>query len=246
MLLLALISAAGAAHLAWAPVARSTRPRRDLTPPTWLAARSGAPALRTRVILGGIIGLATVLLGESLGVLPALLLGAGVAAAVVVLLGRIEPSSAQKAREQRILDLPHALELLAGCLASGLPLRRAVREVSAAMTGPIGDDLRLVIGQVDIGVDERQAWLTLEDSPGWTGIARDIARAAESGSGLRLTLDRHAVRARKVAHTHRQARARTVGVRSVLPLMVCFLPAFVLIGIVPTVGSMIVRFMGNG
>lgn len=245
MLLLALICAAGAAHLAWAPVARSTRPRRELTLPPWLAARPGALPLRTRLVLGAVTGLAAFLLGESVGVLTALLLGVGVVAAVVVVLGRIEPSSAQQARERRIVDLPHTLELLAGCLASGLPLRRAVREVGAAMTGPVGDDLRLVMGQVDVGIDERQAWLALEDSPGWTGIARDIARAAEAGSGLRLALDRHAVRARKTAHTHRQARARTIGVRSVLPLMVCFLPAFVLIGIVPTVGSMIVRFMSN-
>lgn len=246
MLLLALICAAGAAHLAWAPVGRSTRPRRDITLPRWLAARPGALPLRTRLVPGGAIGLAAVLLGESGGPVPAVLLGAGVAAMVVVVLGRIEPSSAQKAREQRIFDLPHALELLAGCLSSGLPLRRAVREVGAAMTGPVGDDLRFVLGQVDVGIDERRAWLTLEDTPGWAGIARDIARAAESGSGLRLALDRHAVRARKSAHTHRQARARTIGVRSVLPLMVCFLPAFVLIGIVPTVGSMIVRFVSNG
>lgn len=246
MLLLALTCAAGAAHLAWAPAARSLSPRPGLALPGWLAARPGAMRRRTRLLLGGVLGVVVFLVAESTGPVPALLLGGAVAAGVVVLLGRIEPASAQQGRERRIVDLPHALELLAGCLASGLPLRRAVREVGAALAGPVGDDLRVVTGQLDVGIDERSAWLTLEGLVGWTGVARDVARAADSGSGLHAALGRHAARARKAAHAHRQAKARTVGVRSVLPLMVCFLPAFVLIGIVPTVGSMIVRFVSGG
>jgi len=34
-------------------------------------------------------------------------------------------------------------------------------------------------------------------------------------------------------------RARRVGVRSVLPLMTCFLPSFLLLGVVPIIGGVV-------
>jgi len=40
--------------------------------------------------------------------------------------------------------------------------------------------------------------------------------------------------------------ARTVGVRSVIPLMVCFLPAFFLIGVVPIVAGLLTSFLAGG
>lgn len=243
MILLALVLAAAGVLLACGPPARQLAPRRPPDLPEWLAARPGAMAARTRLILAGAIAVVVVLLFEAAGGVLAVLAAGLVGGAVFVVLGRIEPDSVQRARERRIQELPHALELLAGCLASGLPLRRGVREVAGVMSGPVGEDLALVVGLLDVGLDERTAWLALRGTPGWQGVARDIARAAGVGSGLRSCLERHSERARRAAAARRQERARTVGVRSVLPLMMCFLPAFVLVGIVPTVGSMVVKLL---
>ena len=38
--------------------------------------------------------------------------------------------------------------------------------------------------------------------------------------------------------------ARKVGVRSVVPLMACFLPAFILVGVVPIVAGLLRDFFG--
>ena len=70
-------------------------------------------------------------------------------------------------------------------------------------------------------------------------IARDLARCAESGTAVALILEVHATEARARARAQREAAARTVGVRSVLPLVCCFLPAFVLVGVVPIVAATI-------
>ncbi|MDO5500509.1 MAG: type II secretion system F family protein, partial [Propionibacteriaceae bacterium] len=177
------------------------------------------------------------------GPVPALLAATPVAIGAAVGLGRLEPPGVQRARERRVLDLPEALDLLAGALGAGLPLRRAVREVAAVLPGPVGEDLGLVVSLIDVGAGDRRAWSALADRPGWDGIARDIARAADTGTGLHGALQRHAERARRNAQARRQESARTTGVRSVLPLMVCFLPAFLCIGIVPTVGSMVGRVL---
>ena len=51
----------------------------------------------------------------------------------------------------------------------------------------------------------------------------------------------HAEVAREERHGQVEEAARRVGVRSVLPLMVCFIPAFLLLGIVPTVASAVLN-----
>lgn len=246
MELLALGLTGLAGYLAVSPPPRSPdRRARVRRLPRWLEPRPDALSARVRWALGVVGAVMAYLVSEGWGVPVALLLATLVGAGIGLGLGRIEPGSAQQAREQRIRDLPHTLELLGACLACGLPLRRAVREVAAASEGQVAADLALVVGLVDVGVGERVAWLRLAERPGWANAARDIGRAADAGSGLQGVLDRHAERARRNAHAHRQQRARTLGVRSVLPLMTCFLPAFVVIGIVPSVGSIIVRVLGG-
>ena len=61
------------------------------------------------------------------------------------------------------------------------------------------------------------------------------ARSADRGTALTGALDRQAadLRAAKVAVAN--AATRRVGVLVILPLGLCFLPAFVLVGVVPVV-----------
>lgn len=246
MTLFALLLAGVAAVLAFPAQPRAAPTGLGVSLPRWVRPREDALGPRLRWSVGFGLGLVVYFLTEPLGIVVAVLTGGTVAAATAVGLGRLEPPASQKLRERRVQDLPEALDLLAACLAAGLPLRRAVREVAAVVSGPIRDDLVLVISLVDVGVGERQAWSVIADRAGWAGIGRDIARAAEAGTGLRGVLERYAERARRNAQAARQQRARTLGVRSVWPLMLCFLPAFVCLGIVPTVGSMVVRIFGFG
>jgi hypothetical protein len=45
--------------------------------------------------------------------------------------------------------------------------------------------------------------------------------------------------ARAVARAHALQRARAVGVQATLPLGLCFLPAFMAVGLVPVIASVI-------
>ncbi|MPN43713.1 hypothetical protein SDC9_191273 [bioreactor metagenome] len=101
-----------------------------------------------------------------------------------------------------------------------------------------------MLAQVAIGDSEAHAWLRLADDPVWSLVARDLARSVESGSTLVDLLRTHAERSRKEWHAVIVARARTVGVRSVLPLMTCYLPAFMLVGIVPVIAGAVPRLLG--
>jgi pilus assembly protein TadC len=92
---------------------------------------------------------------------------------------------------------------------------------------------------VDLGLSEPDAWRTLRGHPELGRAANDLARSAHSGTMLVEALNHHAQLARQRRHAAVQVAARAVGVRSVLPMMTCFLPAFLLLGVVPSVVSAI-------
>lgn len=215
--------------------------------PRLLVGRPDAPVLRTRVLLGAAAATAVCLAagGELVGwgswvwaAWPLLLFGA------VVLLGWLEPGAARLRRQRLVLEAPQALELVAACLAVGMPARAACAVVVEACDGPVAEDLGQVLRAVELGTPESQAWRNLGRHPQLGPAAADLARSVESGTELVSVLRTHAAAARERRRAALQLQARAVGVRSVLPLMTCFLPAFLLLGVVPTVASAVLHAFG--
>ena len=66
---------------------------------------------------------------------------------------------------------------------------------------------------------------------------RAVARAAGTGAPLADSVRRLAADERERARWAALERARRAGVQAVGPLAACFLPAFVLVGVVPVVGG---------
>ncbi|QIK71814.1 type II secretion system F family protein [Propioniciclava coleopterorum] len=132
---------------------------------------------------------------------------------------------------------PAVCALLAVCLDAGAPPRFALREVAAVVGGPAGRELEAVVRRIDVGLDEAQAWLDLAQVPGYHAVGRDVARAIRSGLGLADLLRHHAAEAHRDLAGAALVRARSASVRGVIPLMVCFLPAFIALGVVPIFGS---------
>ena len=240
--------AAGAAALAvWLsmPSDRLLLPRSRATMPTWLAGRPGAVGLRMRALTGSAVAVAAWL------ALPVLVGGAvatGVAVVslpiAVIVLGRLEPSGVRRAREREQAEAPQAMELLASCLSAGAPLRVAVAEV-ARVSGPeVAATLGRVVSLVGVGVPDAVAWSGLSGDDVWGPAARDVARSAGSGSAVAGLLGEHAGSCRTVRRREAERRARTVGVRSVGPLMCCFLPAFLLVGVVPLIAGTVLGLIG--
>lgn len=213
-----------------------------------LEGRPGAPALRLRILAGVVIMVALIMIGlVRLPELGLLIMPAACAAglAVIIVTGWVEAGAYRRRRQQLIMDLPQTLSLLGAAVAAGLPLRSAVREVAAASGGPVAEDLRRVLAQIDLGRPEEEAWRELRRDPVWAPVAVDLARSVESGTRLADGLRRHAEFARRRRRAAIEIVARAVGVRSVLPLMACFVPAFILIGIVPTVASALLKVFGT-
>ena len=206
--------------------------------PAWLVARPGAMPAARRAQVATLAAVAVALV-----VSHPLPVGAVTAAGVYLGLGRIESRRQGSERQRLVADLPHALDLLEGCLAAGLPLRTAVSAVASALGGVVADRLERVTAHVGVGFSDAQAWQALADDPVLGPVARDLARGCDAGSSLLPVLHEHAVDARAAANAQVQRRARALGVTAAVPVSLCFLPAFFLVGVVPAIAGILAPFL---
>ncbi|WP_245646751.1 type II secretion system F family protein [Microtetraspora niveoalba] len=140
-------------------------------------------------------------------------------------------------------DLPFAVDLMVACLRAGQPVIGAVETVAEAVAGPLGERLSWVGGQMRLGADPESAWDALAHDPPLAPLARTMIRAVRRGAPVAEVLTRLADDARQAARASSSAAARKAGVQAVAPLGLCFLPAFVLLGIVPVVAGLAVQVL---
>ena len=154
-------------------------------------------------------------------------------------------SGRRKTERAVVRELPETLELLAVCLEAGAPMTNAIATVAEVSPPATAAILHGIDAQLQVGRDPQDAWGSLADHPDWGPPARDAARSARSGTSLVECLRVHADEARRRRREQETKRARSVGVKSVQPLALCFLPAFVLVGVVPLVASLLGTFAGR-
>lgn len=166
-----------------------------------------------------------------------------IAALAGFLAHRYMPTDFSRAEEQRALalarSLPDAVDLLAAVLRSGMTDTAAIALVAQATEGPLAQMLTRVARHRAFGSTPAQAWHTAQGEPALRELARVMSRNADTGSPVATVLDRVATDARRDYYSAAQGAARAAAVRAVIPLAACFLPAFVLLGVVPIVVSLV-------
>jgi Flp pilus assembly protein TadB len=192
---------------------------------------ASAPA---RVVAVVTVGIAAMwLVGGSAA--PAI--GGGVALAAWVWSGRRDAAAVVRAREDAVAALPLTAELLSAAVAAGSAPVVAAEAVGAAVGGRLGAGLEAAAAAARIGLEPSAAWASLAADPVLRPLARALAGADTHGVSPVAMLQRVAEDARDTARWDAQARARALGARAAAPLGLCFLPAFVLVGIVPVVAG---------
>jgi pilus assembly protein TadC len=229
-----------AALVVWSPGVALTRHRlRKLAarlsagqiprPPT-ASARDPGGAARRRWLLAGAGGLAVgLLLGGAAGAVAAVLLAVGGER----LLRSAAPDERAYDRAALSRDLPGACDLLAVCLAAGVPVGQALAAVGEALPAALGGRLTGVAALYRLGAEPRRAW---SEAPAELApLGRVLVRAGESGSAVAPALRSLAADARAAARSSAEAAVQRAGVWVLAPLGLCFLPAFVCLGVVPLV-----------
>jgi Flp pilus assembly protein TadB len=128
-------------------------------------------------------------------------------------------------------------DVLAATLAAGAPIEVALRGAAEASDQPTRGHLERVVSALQWGADPHQAWAALLDDPGFAPVARVVVRSHSTGASMSDALEAAAVALRKTHVAAVETRARAAGVRSVAPLALCFLPAYLLVGVVPVIAG---------
>ncbi|WP_330185559.1 type II secretion system F family protein [Nocardia sp. NBC_01503] len=141
------------------------------------------------------------------------------------------------------------LDLFAAGLRSGLPAATAAGAVAPGAGEPLGSALRRVADLLALGADPVTAWEQAtagcaDDAV--AALARMARRSARSGAGLATAVRELAEQRRGAVEDAAAARAERAGVLIGGPLGLCFLPAFVCLGIVPVVIGLAGRVLGGG
>lgn len=183
-------------------------------------------------------GLAVGLVG---GTTAGALVGGTVGSVVAFVLVRIATRPGfgigRKPAESMSRQLPAALDLLAACLSAGAAPEHALVAVGAAFDGDVGAALSGVARLSMLGAPIETAWSSCLADPRWASVARAVIRAHYSGAALTDVLVHLADDRRRALRADAHAAAQRAGIRAVLPLGVCFLPAFILVGVVPVVAG---------
>jgi pilus assembly protein TadC len=177
--------------------------------------------------------------GAALGLLVWALTGTAAAGVLAAVAGAALPVALRRLGSPGHLDDPVELAAvwaeLAVCLEAGLPVAAAVAAVAEPLHGTTGATLQRVAGLLELGGDPAQAWQAAQGDPAAASFARAAARSAATGAALARTARAESLRVRDALADAAEARAQRAGVLIAAPLGLCFLPAFLVLGVAPVV-----------
>lgn len=137
------------------------------------------------------------------------------------------------------LALAADIDLYAACLRAGLtPGTAAAALVDAGADPATRPAWRSVAALLAIGVPAERAWAEVAGIPGLADLAGLATLSDRSGAAMADACRRLATTLRDDAAAQATARAERAGVLIALPLSLCFLPAFLVLGLAPVVISL--------
>lgn len=202
--------------------------------------RMGLSAPRLARAGGVLTGVALAVAGLGL---TGLLLGLAAAAVLPGVLARAEPAAVGRTRRALVAELPLAVDLVAAAIAAGAQPAAALEQVGRVLPGVLGGRLVVTARALRLGADPVTGWAPALAGGGESlrGVADAFAGARTDGSALAERLSRVALDVREAAAAASLAAAQRAGIRAVAPLGLCFLPAFVAVGVVPVVAASLGR-----
>ncbi|QDZ43310.1 type II secretion system F family protein [Corynebacterium sp. sy039] len=133
------------------------------------------------------------------------------------------------------LDCAADVDLYASCISAGMSHSAAAAAV--ARKSHIVQ-WQAVAQLLALGMNGERAWQPLAQVDGLSELLSIARNSHRSGSAMHTGCTRLAQRLRTQAQTQSIARAQRAGVLIAIPLALCFLPAFFILGLVPLVVSL--------
>ncbi|MBX7431236.1 type II secretion system F family protein [Mycobacterium sp. Y57] len=146
------------------------------------------------------------------------------------------------------LAVAASLEVLAACLRCGMAVSIAAAGVAGSAPAGLAAPLRRAADLLALGADPARAWAGTENPPDRyvEAFLRLARRSASSGTALAHGVEELAARLRDAAADAAAARAERAAVHIAGPLGLCYLPAFLCLGIVPVVAGLAGDILDSG
>ena len=145
-------------------------------------------------------------------------------------------------------NVPLLLDLLASMLGSGASLPRCMAHLATVCSADLAREVAGASTALSLGVEWSAAWSiasgnarvgpVFERSPALQlkpslRLKKALSFAALTGAPSAALLRAEASRARRASRRELERRAAALGVKLVLPMGLCALPAFICLGVVP-------------
>ena len=136
-------------------------------------------------------------------------------------------------------DLAEVIDLFLLGTSAGLTVWLTLEEVSKHAQGQLGETLRETVHRVSLGASliETLEWLSHQHNSQLRLLTRPLIEAERYGVALEPSLLRAREETRQDRRRQAEAAARRVPVKLMFPLVLCILPAFGLLTVVPQLVS---------
>ncbi|MFI5769804.1 type II secretion system F family protein [Streptomyces sp. NPDC051658] len=160
--------------------------------------------------------------------------------------GGREPGAGLAELAEAARQLPLAADLLAACISAGAGPREAAEAVGESLGGPVGVRLARTAAEIRLGGEPAEAWGRFGEIPGAGALARCLDRAGSTGAPAAEPVARLAEAMRAERASAAVARAQRAGVAMTAPVGLCFLPAFLTVGVAPVVIGLATGLLHTG
>jgi pilus assembly protein TadC len=150
------------------------------------------------------------------------------------------------------LAVASSLDVLAVCLSAGMAVSTAAAATAPSAPPLLARVMRRAADLLALGADPALAWSAPPDLPAGSldaqtdALLRLARRSAASGAALADAVAELAAQCRHEAAHAANAAAERAGVLIAGPLGLCFLPAFVCLGIAPVVAGLAADLLRSG
>jgi tight adherence protein C len=145
--------------------------------------------------------------------------------------------SRARRRQSRIARaLPDALDLLSITVQAGLGLEQGLAVVTERLSGPLGEELRRMLREVELGVDRRQALTLLRERTNVRELSAFVIallQADELGMAVGDVLRVQAAQVRLVRRQRAREQAAKTPVKILFPVIFGIFPALFVVTIGP-------------
>lgn len=168
---------------------------------------------------------------------------------------RAAPRPVVRARSQPVraddpLGAASTFDLFAACLAAGMAVSTAAAAVTPSAPPALAPLLHRAAELLALGADPATAWATGDvaapKDKNAEALLRLARRSAASGSALADGVAELAAQTRHDAATSADAVSERASVLVAGPLGLCYLPAFLCLGVIPVVAGLAGDVLGSG